>query len=111
MTDRFDPFGFRYIREENQEHVKNMQDRLVPGIDPAEFKVNQLVTVSPNLNIRDRSYTNRIFKITAFNTGHVQLVPFEPANSGELKSIILCVHEHHFYDASSFANTGELGND
>lgn len=92
----FDPFGFNKFREENERWRSEAKDTFVNGVDIADLKAGQQITVSPNLRINDRSYSRDVLIVRAINSGHVQVED----EYGNLR--VLCVHEHHFYDATGF---------
>jgi hypothetical protein len=95
---------FESIERRRDEWRKTAKQEFVPGIDPAELKPGMRITISPNLMILDRSYTRDIHTVIAVNASHVQT----RINDGYHKSpILLAVHEHHFYDASSFSDESE----
>lgn len=97
-------FDFEASQRRNDEWRKSAREMFVPGIDPAELKPGMKITISPNLMIHDRSYTEAVHTVVSVNSCHVQT-----RGSGSYykdRLIMLPVHEHHFYDASGF-ETGE----
>lgn len=89
---------FEGIDKRNAEWRDWASKAFVPGVDPAELKPGQLVTVSPNLMCHDNSYTREVLTIVAVNTAHVQVRRADSANT----LLVLPVHQHHFYLADNF---------
>lgn len=89
---------FENIHKRNDEWRDDAQRKFLPGIDPADLKPGAKVTISPNLMVHDRSYTNELLTVVAVNTQNVQLSRKHGGN------VILALHEHHFYAADDFAD-------
>lgn len=98
------PFGlFNNIDRENEEWRAEARSTFAPGIDPADLKVGQKITISPNLRIHDRSYTRDIHEVVAVNASHVQTRIRDRWSKDKSWSLImLLAHEHHFYAADGF---------
>ena len=95
----YDPFGFRQVRAEQERWRTTTAKEFIPGIDPADLKPGSRITISPNLRLGDRSYTDTIHTVLAVNSCHVQTMP---DNSYNGKPVLLMAHEHHFYSAAEF---------
>lgn len=93
----FDSIDWDGIRKEQEEWRGQARRELLPGIDPAELVPGMRVTISPNLRLGDRSYTDAIHTVLAVNSSHVQT-----RLDGRPKPVLLMVHEHHFYSAAGF---------
>lgn len=92
---------FEAIRRENSKWREEVKALFVTGIDPADLKAGDKVTISPNLRIHDRSYTNEVLTVKAVNSCHVQVLREKPL-SGTNGLVNLLHHEHHFYLANDF---------
>lgn len=87
--------------QNNTEDIwRNTLHNLLPGIDPADFRVGQKLTISPNLLTGDRSFTRQVHQVVAFNTSHVQTRYIDGVKAKQLA--MLLVNEHHFYAADGF---------
>jgi len=91
---------FNRIDRENAEWRAFAKKEFLPGIDSADLKVGDIVTISPNLMIRDRSGTNTMHEVIAVNQTHVQMKASDGVFSGE--PALWLLHEHHFYMADTF---------
>ena len=87
------------IRKDQENWRAFAKETFIPGIDPADLKVGMKVTISPNLRIHDRSYTDSIHTVVGVNSTHVQT---RPERHWSDRPVLLLLHEHHFYDASNF---------
>lgn len=104
MMEEFRLPDFEAIERRNNEWREEAKQTLLPGIDPSDFKKGMRVTISPNLRHGDRSYTDEIHEIVAFNTGHVQTrIPDRWSGDKGDRLIMLLISEHHFYSAEDFA--------
>lgn len=86
---------------EEREWWRNKAKDLPLGIDPADLKVGQRVTLSPNLSIYDRSYIDETFIVLAINSASAQLYR-EKKRPYSSQDIIIMFHERHIYAADSF---------
>ena len=96
------PFSidFDAIDRDRREWRETAKSSFVNGIDPADIRPGSKVTISPNLVVHDRSYTNEVMTVVAVNACNVQLRRPKPFLGSDL--IVLSFHEHHFYAADDF---------
>lgn len=92
---------FDGIDKRNAEWRAYAKVTFMPGIDLADLKAGQKVTVSPNLQYRDMSYSRELLTVVAVNAIHVQV---RRRHGGP---VILSAHEHHFYSADGFEGEAE----
>lgn len=90
------------IRKSQAEWRADARNNFVPGVDPVELKVGQKVTISPNLQTGDRSYTCYIHEVVAVNSAHIQTRIPDFMKERATRLVMLLVHEHHFYVADAF---------
>lgn len=97
MSDR-NPFfiDFEAIDRRNEQWREDAKQEFVNGLDPVDIRPGMKVTISPNLRIYDRSYTNELLTVIAANSASVQV----RRKHGD--PVILAFHEHHFYAADDF---------
>lgn len=86
------------VEEDWRAHTRN----LLPGIDPADLRPGQKVTISPNLLTGDRSYATQVHEVVAVNTSHVQTRFPHVVNTQPKRLAVLLAHEYHFYAADGF---------
>ncbi|WP_439604729.1 hypothetical protein [Shinella sp.] len=93
---------FAQIRKDQAAWRAEARNNFVPGVDPVELKPGQKVTISPNLQTGDRSYTRDIHEVVAINAAHVQTRIPDFMKERPTRLVMLLVHEHHFYIADGF---------
>lgn len=96
------PFGidFDAIERRRDARSADVRSTFLPGIDPAALRIGQTLTISPNLDNGDRSYTTELLTVAAVNSGHVQLRRERDAFGNGL--IIVVCSDHYFYAADDF---------
>lgn len=100
MIIEADPFGWKAADEDRRQWRAAAKSDFLPGIDPADLRPGSIVTVSPNLSVPDRSYTNTVWRVKALNQCQVVLEATDGSRAWlDNKPIMLMAHEHHFYAA------------
>ena len=92
---------FNFDARDRENALWRIKMRELPtGVSIADLKKGDKITVSPNLNILDRSYLDGIFEVLALNIHTIQVKGLVGFWKG--KTVLFADFERHFYMAKDF---------